>query len=113
MKYKKILLIVFLLMLFVFQQAQAGAIMPPKENPSQVSFAPPHAPLPTINVFVLWLTTDGTNAIDYSNNNQPYKCDYPRQHHGCGVIDLNNQTPPEILYPFLLTCIFKTCWLLK
>jgi hypothetical protein len=40
MKYKKILLIVFLLTLFVFQQAQASAKAPFVKNLSQVNLAP-------------------------------------------------------------------------
>ncbi len=51
MKHKNFLLVTFFLTLFAFQQVQAGAIMPPKENPSQISFAPAYAPLPTINIF--------------------------------------------------------------
>lgn len=47
MRHNKLLLLVFLLTLFVFQQVQAGATMPPKEDPSQNSLAPVYAPLPT------------------------------------------------------------------
>ncbi len=95
MKHKNFVLITFFLTLFVFQQVQAGATMPPKENPSQVSFAPAYAPLPTINVFVLALREDN-NAIDYSiNGDQPYKCLYAHQYHGCGIIDPTNPGAPN------------------
>jgi len=90
MKHKKFLLVTFLLTLFVFQQVQAGATMPPTENPSQVSLAPAYAPLPTIGVFVLWLNPD-TNAID----GQPRKCVTPYEHHGCGTIDPTNPDNPK------------------
>jgi hypothetical protein len=92
MKHKNFLLITFFLTLFVFQQVQAGATMPPKENLSQVSFAPAYAPLPTINVFVLALREDN-NAIDYSiNGDKPYKCLYAYQYYGCGIIDPEQPT---------------------
>jgi hypothetical protein len=45
MKYKKILLVVFFLTLFIFQQVRAGAIVPSADNPSQVNLAPANAPL--------------------------------------------------------------------
>lgn len=67
MKHKNILLVVFFLTLFVFQQVRAEATVSLKENPSQISFAPPYAPLPTINVFVLWLKDDGTRSAMVSD----------------------------------------------
>jgi hypothetical protein len=92
MKHKNFLLVTFFLTLFVFQQVQAGETMPPKGNPSQVSFAPPYAPLPTINVFVLWLQDDG--KIDTASWNGPHKCVNPNEHYGCGIIDPERPTAP-------------------
>lgn len=86
MKLKNFLLVTSFLTLFVFHQAQAGATAPSRENPSQISFAPPYAPLPTINVFVLWLNPI-TNAIDTTTWGGPHKCVNPYEHHGCGSID--------------------------
>jgi hypothetical protein len=40
MKHKKILLIVFFLTLFIFQQVQASATIPQTENPFQINPAP-------------------------------------------------------------------------
>lgn len=94
MKYKNFLLVTFFLTLFVFQQVQAGATIP-QENLSQVSFAPPHAPLSTINVFVLALKDDGTNTIDLSITGQPYMCLYSYQYHGCGIIDPTDPANPQ------------------
>jgi hypothetical protein len=91
MKHKKLLLLVFLITLFVFQQVQAGATIPSKENPSQVSFAPPYAPLPTIWIYVLHLDPS-TNKI---LNDIPIKCWNGDTSHGCGIIDPTNPGDPD------------------
>jgi len=62
MKYKKMLLVVFFLTLFVFQQVQAGATIPPVENPSQINLASANAPLDHIWVWVLHLV-DPTGEV--------------------------------------------------
>ena len=61
MKRKNILLVVFFLTLFVFQQVQAGGIMPSVANPSMNS-APAYAYLDHIWLYVLKLNPDGTKA---------------------------------------------------
>jgi hypothetical protein len=91
MRYKKLLLLVFFLTLFVFQHVQAGATMPPKENPSQISLAPAYAPLPTIWVFVLHLDPDTNEILD----NNPVKCWNGDTSHGCGIIDPEQPYPPR------------------
>jgi hypothetical protein len=55
MRYKKFLLLVFVLTLFVVQQVQAGTILPSAKDPSQINFAPANAPLEHIWVWVLHL----------------------------------------------------------
>ena len=62
MKHKKILLIVFFLTLFVFQQVKASGIIPPTENPPQINLAPANVAFDHIGVWVLHLV-DPTGEV--------------------------------------------------
>jgi hypothetical protein len=54
MKYKKILLVIFFLTLFVFQQVQAGATLPSKEKTSPNNVVPAKAPPKKRRRFVIY-----------------------------------------------------------
>jgi len=90
MKYKNILLVVFFLTLFVFQQVQAGATIPSAENPSQIGFAPANTPIlfSIIKVYVYPLTDKGETF-----GNSPVLCAYPydveQGTYGCGTMNSN------------------------
>jgi len=85
MKHKNILLVVFFLTLFVFQQVQAGETMPPN-NPPQINPAPSNVGIlyNTLYVYVYWLV-----PADDPNNpgailNPPTQCEWPTNNYGCG-----------------------------
>jgi hypothetical protein len=89
MKHKNILLIVFLLTLFVFQQVQAGATMPSAEKPSQINAAPSNVDVlyKTVSVYMYKLVdTTGEIASPMA------KCKWDGNfEYGCG-----NASPPQI-----------------
>jgi Stage II sporulation protein len=87
MKYKKILLIVFLLTLFTFQPAQAGATMPFGENRSQINAAQANTNIlgVTIKVYVYPLDNNGMLLTPAS----PVLCNavFDVGVQGCGIVD--------------------------
>ena len=86
MKYKKILLIVFLLMLFVFQQAQASAVIPSSKNP-----VPANTSLrSTITIYLYPLDTTGALAsADLCKWPDDAKSQWNEGTYGCGDMDPN------------------------
>jgi len=98
MKYKKFLLIVFLLMLFVFQQAQASTVIPSPENP-----APASTSLRSDITVFLYLLDDRTG--NFLTPLHPVQCDYWNNDvgkFGCGDMNPNGDEyagNPEIINP--------------
>jgi peptidoglycan hydrolase-like amidase len=93
MKHRNILLVVFFLTLFVFQQAQAGATIPPLEYPSQINVAPANTNIlfSTVQVYVYKLV-NGSGALLPSRE----RCVWPDHFgiYGCG-----DNFPPGLLEP--------------
>jgi len=100
MKYKNILLVVFFLTLFVFQQVQAGATIPSAENPSQINAVPANANIlfSTFHVYVYKLvppTETNSGSILPSHELCVYPADINLHTYGCGseYPDLGIQEP--------------------
>jgi len=62
MKHKKLLLVTFFLTLFVFQQAQAGAKILPKDNLPKINSAPQSGLFPKMYIWMYHLNNDGSMA---------------------------------------------------
>jgi len=92
MKHRRILLIVFFLALFVFQQVQAGGTMPLAEKPPRINAAPANTNIlfPTIKVYVYPLV-EGSGAL--LNPASPILCAFPydveHNTYGCGTMNSN------------------------
>jgi hypothetical protein len=105
MKYKNILLVVFFLSLFVFQQAQASAKRPLVENPSGINLSPASIPLDHIWVWVFHLNPNNGELM----NIPPIPCYYQDPEFGCAevggypyepnpiYIDIENDYLPDVL----------------
>ena len=93
MKYKNILLIVFFLTLFVFQQVQAGATILSLENLSQINAAPANTNIlfSTVQVYVYKLE-DGSGALLPTHE----RCVWPDHF---GVYGCGDDWPPGTLEP--------------
>ncbi len=84
MKHKNILLVVFFLTLFVFQQVQASTIIPPVKNPYSINAAPARTGvlLDYVNVYMYMLQPNTGGFL----NNTPSRCEWPLNFgiYGCG-----------------------------
>lgn len=96
MKHKKLLLVVFFLTLFVFQQVQAGGIMPIMGNPQQINSAPASTGIlyDTLYIYVYKLVPpDQINSG--SVQIPPTQCEWPNTDYGCGSEPPGNLREPE------------------
>lgn len=93
MKHKNILLVVFFLSLFVFQQVQASATIPSLERPSQIIAAPLNTNIlfSTVHVYVYKLVST-TGALLPSRE----RCAWPDDF---GVYGCGDNFPPGSLEP--------------
>jgi len=96
MKRKNILLVVFFLTLFVFQQVQAGGAMPSIGNPRQINVAPVSVGIlyDPLYVYVYKLVPpDQVNSG--SIQIPPTQCEWPNTDYGCGSEPPGSLREPE------------------
>ena len=90
MKHKKIVLVVFFLTLFVFQQVQAGGTVPPVKNISQMNVDPSNANALAgfYRVYMYGLIPDGADAGNILPSHQ--LCQWPTDMQAPGVYGCGN-----------------------
>jgi hypothetical protein len=97
MKHKNILLVVFFLTLFIFQQAQAGGTVPIMGDPLQVNVAPASVGIlyDTLYIYVYQLVPANNPINPGAIQDPPTQCEWPATAYGCGSEPPGGLREPE------------------